>query len=134
MATTTAILNRTTQLLALVKDGDDAFNNRDFAAMNAVHHHELGPEGLEQLMTGLESADHFPGRRTVAFYRAEAGQRGTLTCRGDSPWSPDTSTSRLRNAWPSQVMACQPSRGLPSRRTAPVLASGLRAAKSAVTL
>jgi ketosteroid isomerase-like protein len=41
MATTTNNLNRTTQLLALMKEGDDAFNNRDFAAMNAVHHPDM---------------------------------------------------------------------------------------------
>lgn len=35
MADTTS---RTQHLLALMKQGDDAFNARDFAAMNAVHH------------------------------------------------------------------------------------------------
>ena len=29
---------RTARLLALMKQGDDAFNSRDFAAMNVVHH------------------------------------------------------------------------------------------------
>jgi hypothetical protein len=33
--------NRTTQLLALMKKGDDAFNARDFAAMDAVHHPDM---------------------------------------------------------------------------------------------
>jgi hypothetical protein len=41
MATTTDNTSRTTRLLALMKKGDDAFNSRDFAAMNAVHHPEM---------------------------------------------------------------------------------------------
>jgi len=32
---------RTSHLLALMKQGDDAFNDRDVAAMNAVHHPDL---------------------------------------------------------------------------------------------
>lgn len=32
---------RTAHLLSLMKQGDDAFNNRDFAAMNAVHHPDM---------------------------------------------------------------------------------------------
>jgi SnoaL-like polyketide cyclase len=32
---------RTTHLLTLMKQGDDAFNSRDFAAMNAVHHPDM---------------------------------------------------------------------------------------------
>jgi hypothetical protein len=38
MATGTDNTSRTTHLLALMKEGDDAFNSRDFAAMKAVHH------------------------------------------------------------------------------------------------
>jgi ketosteroid isomerase-like protein len=41
MATTTDSTSRTTHLLALMKDGDDAFNSRDFAAMSAVHHPDM---------------------------------------------------------------------------------------------
>ena len=41
MATTTDNTDRTTHLLALMKSGDDAFNNRDFEAMNAVHHPDM---------------------------------------------------------------------------------------------
>src|ERR1700682_249561 len=33
--------NRTAPLLALMKKGDDAFNARDVAAMNATHHPDL---------------------------------------------------------------------------------------------
>ncbi len=33
--------NRTAHLLALMKKGDDAFNARDFAAMDAVHHPDM---------------------------------------------------------------------------------------------
>jgi ketosteroid isomerase-like protein len=33
--------NRTAHLLALMKKGDDAFNARDVAAMNATHHPDL---------------------------------------------------------------------------------------------
>jgi ketosteroid isomerase-like protein len=39
--TTTADTSRTTRLLALMKQGDDAFNDRDFEAMNAVHHPDM---------------------------------------------------------------------------------------------
>jgi hypothetical protein len=38
MATTTHNTTRTAHLLALMKKGDDAFNSRDVAAMNATHH------------------------------------------------------------------------------------------------
>jgi hypothetical protein len=38
MSTTTDSASRTSHLLALMKQGDDAFNARDFAAMDAVHH------------------------------------------------------------------------------------------------
>jgi SnoaL-like polyketide cyclase len=38
MATTTDNTTRTAHLLALMKKGDDAFNTRDFAAVDAVHH------------------------------------------------------------------------------------------------
>lgn len=38
MVTTTHDTSRTARLLALMKKGDDAFNARDFEAMNAVHH------------------------------------------------------------------------------------------------
>jgi len=41
MATTTYTANRTSDLLALMKTGDDAFNSRDFASMNAVHHPDM---------------------------------------------------------------------------------------------
>ena len=38
MATTTGNTTRTAHLLTLMKRGDDAFNARDFAAVDAVHH------------------------------------------------------------------------------------------------
>jgi hypothetical protein len=41
MAATTDDTSRTTHLLALMKKGDDAFNSRDFAAMDAVHHPDM---------------------------------------------------------------------------------------------
>lgn len=37
----TAPANRAAHVLALMKKGDDAFNRRDFAAMNAVHHPDM---------------------------------------------------------------------------------------------
>ena len=33
--------NRTTHLLALMKKGDDAFNDRDFAVLNEIHHPDM---------------------------------------------------------------------------------------------
>jgi hypothetical protein len=41
MATTAHATSRTTHLLALMKQGDDAFNAHDFVAMNAVHHPDM---------------------------------------------------------------------------------------------
>src|SRR4029077_17172765 len=41
MATMTSTATRTAHLLALMKKGDDAFNARDFAAVDAVHHPEM---------------------------------------------------------------------------------------------
>ena len=38
MTINTETRNRTERLLALMKKGDDAFNSRDFAGMDAVHH------------------------------------------------------------------------------------------------
>jgi hypothetical protein len=38
MTTTTSNTNRTAHLLALMKKGDGAFNSRDAAGMDAVHH------------------------------------------------------------------------------------------------
>ena len=41
MATTTDTHSRTTRLLALMKKGDDAFNDRDFATVDEVHHRDM---------------------------------------------------------------------------------------------
>jgi hypothetical protein len=41
MDTTTQEVSRTTRLLALMKQGDDAFNARDFGGMEAVHHPKM---------------------------------------------------------------------------------------------
>jgi hypothetical protein len=41
MTTTTQNASRTTHLLALMKKGDDAFNSRDVAAMNAAYHPDI---------------------------------------------------------------------------------------------
>ena len=41
MATTTRDTSRTSRLLALMQQGDDAFNARDFAAVDAVHHPDM---------------------------------------------------------------------------------------------
>jgi ketosteroid isomerase-like protein len=41
MSTTTGNANRTSHLLGLMKRGDDAFNARDIAAMDAVHHPDM---------------------------------------------------------------------------------------------
>jgi hypothetical protein len=41
MATTTDTNSRTTRLLALMKKGDDAFNDRDFATVDQVHHRDM---------------------------------------------------------------------------------------------
>jgi SnoaL-like polyketide cyclase len=41
MATTTDSPGRTAHLLALMKQGDDAFNSQNVPAMNAVHHPDM---------------------------------------------------------------------------------------------
>jgi ketosteroid isomerase-like protein len=41
MTTTTGTNSRTARLLALMKKGDDAFNARDFAAVDEVHHPDM---------------------------------------------------------------------------------------------
>ena len=41
MATVTHDTSRTARLLALMKKGDDAFNARDFAAVDSVHHPDM---------------------------------------------------------------------------------------------
>jgi hypothetical protein len=41
MATAPENISRTTHLLALMKKGDDAFNGRDAAGMDAVHHPKM---------------------------------------------------------------------------------------------
>jgi hypothetical protein len=41
MATTTHTTSRTARLLELMKKGDDAFNSRDLAAMDAAHHPDM---------------------------------------------------------------------------------------------
>jgi hypothetical protein len=41
MASTTDTDSRTTRLLALMKKGDDAFNDRDFATVDQVHHRDM---------------------------------------------------------------------------------------------
>jgi SnoaL-like polyketide cyclase len=41
MATMTNTATRTAHLLALMKKGDDAFNARDFAAVDTVHHPDM---------------------------------------------------------------------------------------------
>lgn len=41
MPTTSHTTDRTSRLLELMKKGDDAFNLRDFAAMDAVHHPDM---------------------------------------------------------------------------------------------
>jgi len=39
--TTTRDTSRTAHLLRLMKNGDDAFNNRDFEAVDAIHHPDM---------------------------------------------------------------------------------------------
>jgi SnoaL-like polyketide cyclase len=41
MTTTTGTTSRTAHLLALMKKGDDAFNARDFGAVDEVHHPDM---------------------------------------------------------------------------------------------
>jgi len=57
MSTTTDATSRTDRLLALMKKGDDAFNARDFAAVDAVHHPDMVAyiTGLAEPVYGREA-------------------------------------------------------------------------------
>ena len=57
MATTTQNTSRTAHLLALMEHGDDAFNSRDFVAVDAVHHPEMVAyiTGLAEPVYGREA-------------------------------------------------------------------------------
>jgi hypothetical protein len=54
MSTITINTSRTAHLLELMKRGDDAFNTRDFAAMNATHHPNIIAHimGVPELIQG----------------------------------------------------------------------------------
>jgi ketosteroid isomerase-like protein len=57
MPTTIDDTSRTARLLALMKKGDDAFNARDFAAVDAVHHPDMVAyiTGLAEPVYGREA-------------------------------------------------------------------------------
>ena len=57
MTTTTEGTSRTAHLLALMKKGDDAFNARDFAAVDEVHHPDMVAyiTGLAEPVYGKEA-------------------------------------------------------------------------------
>ena len=57
MTTTTEGSSRTAHLLALMKKGDDAFNARDFAAVDEVHHPDMVAyiPGLAEPVYGKEA-------------------------------------------------------------------------------
>jgi hypothetical protein len=57
MTATTEGTSRTAHLLALMKKGDDAFNARDFAAVDEVHHPDMVAyiPGLAEPVYGREA-------------------------------------------------------------------------------
>jgi hypothetical protein len=57
MTTTTRDTSRTAHLLELMKNGDDAFNTRDFAAVDQVHHPDIVAciTGLAEPVYGREA-------------------------------------------------------------------------------
>ena len=57
MSTTTDTNSRTARLLALMKKGDDAFNARDFTAVDEVHHPDMVAyiTGLAEPVYGKEA-------------------------------------------------------------------------------
>ena len=57
MTTTTGDSTRTARLLALMKKGDDAFNARDFAAVDQIHHPDMVAyiTGLPEPVYGREA-------------------------------------------------------------------------------
>ena len=73
MATSTTTSNRVAHHLLLMKEGDDAFNRRDVAAMNAAHH----PNMIAHVMGSTE-----PIRGREAHAAAMAGRfRAFMTSR-----------------------------------------------------
>jgi len=89
MPTTTSITSRTAHLLALMKKGDDAFNARDFAAVDEVHHPDMIAHvpGLPEPVFGKEAHAAFiqqflrifPDARTVTPYPIQFGSGDWIT-------------------------------------------------------
>ena len=57
MATETSTTGRVAEILALMKKGDDAFNDHDFEAMHAVHHPDMVAHivGSEESIRGADA-------------------------------------------------------------------------------
>jgi hypothetical protein len=89
MTTTTQGPSRTAHLLALMKQGDDAFNARDFAAVDQVHHPDMVAyiTGLAEPVYGREAHAAamqqflriFPDMQTVTPYPIQFGSGDWIT-------------------------------------------------------
>jgi hypothetical protein len=69
MPTTTKTISRTARLLALMMKGDDAFNARDFATVDTIHHPELVAHitGLSEPVYGREAHSAAMAQMVAAF-------------------------------------------------------------------
>ena len=92
MATTTVNTTRTAHLLALMKNGDDAFNGRDFAAVDAVHHPNMLAHITGNAQPIYGSAAHAAAMRQMwrIFPDITCTPRTppSLEAATGSPWSP----------------------------------------------
>ena len=98
---TTTDTSRTARLLALMKKGDDAFNARDFAMVDTVHHPDMIAyiPGLAEPVYGKEAHAaamqqflrifpdmHVYSARTRSGSAAATGSPSSPTPPGPSPW------------------------------------------------
>jgi hypothetical protein len=89
MATTTNTTSRTAQLLELMAKGDDAFNARDWEAVDAVHHPDMVAHitGLSEPIYGSEAHSaamqqflrSFPDMRVNTPYPIQFGSGDWIT-------------------------------------------------------
>jgi hypothetical protein len=90
---TTTDTSRTTRLLALMKKGDDAFNARDFAAVDEVHHPNMIAyiPGLAEPVYGKEAhaaaMQQFLASSPTCTCTATRTRSSSEPVTG-SPWSP----------------------------------------------
>jgi hypothetical protein len=71
--------SRTTHLLALMKKGDDAFNDRDFAVLDEIHHPDMVAYVTGNAEPIYGSAAHAAMVRQTAWWSLRRERRSTST-------------------------------------------------------